>query len=127
MRDAHFYIGRIRNRDNLSVNGGINFNQNQTTNGTFMLLGPTLGFSKPFFSTKLTVAISASFNKAFQEGSDAGTTINGSSSFQYRLSKSHRLQLTMTALQNKTTFVASREFTEVRFMAGYTFTFQTKP
>ena len=35
--------------------------------------------------------------------------------------------MTMTALQNKTTFVASREFTEVRFMAGYTFTFQTKP
>jgi len=124
---ANFYIGRIRNRDNLSVNGGVNFNQNNTVNGTFMLLGPTLGFSKPFLSTKLTASISASFNKAFQGGSDAGTTINGSSSFQYRLSKAHRLQLTMTALQNKTTFVASREFTEVRFMAGYTFTFQTKP
>jgi hypothetical protein len=40
--------------------------------------------------------------------------------------KAHRLQLTISALQNKTSFVAAREFTEVRIMGGYVLTFQTK-
>lgn len=123
---ANLYVGRIRMQDNLSVSGGFNFNQNKTANGDAILLGPTLGFSRPFAKTKLMVSLSASFNKAYQQGNDAGSTINASSSLQYRLAKAHRLQLTMTALQNKTTFVAQREFTEVRFMGGYVFTFQTK-
>ena len=67
-----------------------------------------------------------SYNKALQEGRDAGTTVNANHTLQYRVGKAHRLQLTISALQNKTSFVAAREFTEVRIMGGYVLTFQTK-
>lgn len=123
---ANLHIGRIRMRDNFMVNGGINANRNSTINGEFVLVGPSLGFSRPLAKQKLMVSLSASYNKALQQGRDAGTTLNASHTLQYRMGKAHRLQLSVTALQNKTSFVATREFTEVRIMGGYVLTFQTK-
>lgn len=123
---ANLHIGRIRMRDNLMVNGGLNANRNSTIGGTFLLVGPSLGFSRPLAKQKLMVALSASYNKALQEGRDAGTTVNANHTLQYRVGKAHRLQLTISAQQNKTSFVAAREFTEVRIMGGYVLTFQTK-
>jgi hypothetical protein len=123
---ANLHIGRIRMRDNLMVSGGLNANRNRTSTGEFVLVGPSLGFSRPFAKQKLMLSLSASFNKALQEGRDAGTTVNANHTLQYRVGKAHRLQLSINALQNKTSFVATREFTEVRIMGGYVLTFQTK-
>lgn len=123
---ANLHISRIRARDNLMVSGGLNANRNTTEAGEFILAGPTLGFSRPFAKQKLMLSLSGSYNQAYFDGAEAGTTINANHTLQYSAGRSHRFQLTITALQNRTTFVAVREFTEVRFMGGYVLTFQTK-
>ncbi len=123
---ANLFLSRVRMRDNLMVNGGLNANSNATATGRFLLIGPSLGCSRPFAEQRLTLSLSASFNKAFLNGQDAGSTLNASHMMNYRIGKMHRLQLSITALLNKTSFVAAREFTEVRFMGGYVLTFQTK-
>jgi len=123
---GNLHLSRIRTRDNLMLGGGLNASRNSTAAGEFMLIGPSLSFSRPLAKKKLMVSLSGSYNQAYRDGEEAGTTINANHTLQFNAGKAHRFQLTITALQNRTTFVATRQFTEVRLMGGYVLTFQTK-
>lgn len=124
-------VMRVRTRDNLSVSGGLNYSRNTASVGTSVLLGPMLGLSKQFAKQRLTAGVNVAWNAAFQDDEAAGSTLNGNCNLQYRLSAMHRLSLTLTALNNETSFAASRRFTEVRVLGGYSFLLQpikrTKP
>lgn len=124
-------VMRVRTRDNLSVSGGINYSRNTAAMGASVLLGPMLGLSKQLAKRKVTASINAAWNAAYMDDEPAGTTLNGNCNLQYRLSNAHRLSLTITALSNETSFAASRRFTEVRVLGGYSFLLQpikrTKP
>lgn len=123
---GNLYVARIRSTDNLSVSGGMNFSRNATAAGTNVLVGPSLGVGRTMAKQKLTASVNAAWNAALQDGRSAGNTINASANMQYRLSAVHRFQFTVNGLFNSTTFVASKQFTEVRVMAGYVFVFQPK-
>lgn len=123
---GNLFISRTRNADNLSVNGGFNFSRNATAISEHMLLGPSVGLSRTMAKQKLSASFMAAWNMALQDGRNAGHTVNANSTLQYRLSPMHRFQLSVNALFNSTTFVASREFTEVRLLAGYVFVFKPK-
>lgn len=123
---GNLFISRTRNADNLSVNGGFNFSRNATAISEHLLLGPSVGLSRTMAKQKLSASLMAAWNMALQDGRNAGHTVNANSTLQYRLSPMHRFQLSVNALFNSTTFVASREFTEVRLLAGYVFVFQPK-
>lgn len=123
---GNLHVSRIRHRDNLSVSGGLNFSRNQAALGESILVGPMVGLSRSFAGQKVTVGSNCSWNKALQDGNEAGNTLNVNANLQYRHSPAHRFQLSVTALQNRTSFVAVREFTEVRMMGGYVYVFQPK-
>lgn len=123
---GNLLVGRIRNRDNLSLTGGLNFSSNSTTIGNSVLIGPTIGTSVQFAKTKAMTAVNVTWNKALQDGKDAGTTLNFNGNIQYKISAAHRLQLTVTVLRNETSFVSYRQFTETRFQGGYVFILQPK-
>ena len=123
---GNLYVSRMRNADNLSVSGGLNFSRNSTVAGAYILVGPSFALSRTVAKQKLTASVNGAWNAALQDGRTAGNTVNAGTSLQYRLSPMHRFQLTANALFNSTTFVASREFTEVRILAGYVFVFQPK-
>lgn len=115
---------RVRTRDNLSVSGGINFSRNTASLGTSTLFGPMVGLSKQFAKQQMTAGINVVWNAAYQDNEPAGSTLNGNCNLQYRFSEMHRFSLTVTALNNETSFAASRRFTEVRVLGGYTFLLQ---
>lgn len=117
-------VMRVRTRDNLSVSGGLNYSRNSAAFGTSVLLGPILGLSKQFAKRKLTAGFNVAWNAAYQDDEAAGSTVNGNCNLQYRVSDSHRFSLTLTALNNETSFAASRRFTEVRVLGGYMFLLQ---
>ena len=123
---GNLYLSRIRHADNLSLSGGVNMSRNTSATNEYLLVGPSFGLAKTMAKKKLTAAVNASWNAAMQNGNSAGNTLNAGTTWQYRVSAMHRFQLTANALFNSTTFVASREFTEVRILAGYVFVFQTK-
>jgi hypothetical protein len=116
----------IRLKDNLSIQGGMNISQNQFLTGAYLLLGPTVGISKPLIKDKLQAAGTLSYNKGFQAGASSGSTLNFYSSFNYQVSKTHQFTLTLNLLHNSTTFLNAGSFTEIRFLAGYILVFQPK-
>lgn len=123
---GNLFLSRMRHGDNLSVSGGMNFSHNSNAAGTYVLVGPSVGVGRTMAKKKLTASLNAAWNAAMQNERTAGHTVNAGTSLQYRVSAMHRFQLTANALFNSTTFVASREFTEVRILAGYVFVFQPK-
>ncbi|MDQ3101876.1 MAG: hypothetical protein M3R08_10855, partial [Bacteroidota bacterium] len=123
---GNFYASHIRMRDNLALNAGLNYSLNSTIMGNHELMGPSLGFTVPLAKQKITLSINGTYNIARQNGDKAGYTQNLSSMLQYRVSKSHRLQLSTSVLQNNTTILVARNFTEIRFVGGYVFVFSTK-
>jgi hypothetical protein len=116
----------IRIKDNLSIQGGLNISQNQFSNGSYLLLGPTIGISKPLIKDKLQASGTLSYNKGYQAGASSGSTMNMYSSFRYQINKTHQFNLTLNILHNSTTFLNANTFTEIRFLAGYTLVFQSK-
>jgi hypothetical protein len=117
---------RIRVRDNFSLQGGLNLSQNKFANGSYLLIGPTAGISRPLIKDKLQASGTLSYNKGFQAGNSSGSTLNFFSSFQYQVSKTHQFSLTFNILHNSTTFLNTGTFTEIRFLAGYVLVFQPK-
>lgn len=117
---------RIRVRDNFSLQGGLNLSQNKFATGSYLLIGPTAGVSRPLIKDKLQASGTLSYNKGFQAGKSSGSTLNFFSSFQYQVSKSHQFSLTFNILHNSTTFLNTGTFTEIRFLAGYVLVFQPK-
>jgi hypothetical protein len=117
---------RIRVRDNFSLQGGLNLSQNKFANGSYLLIGPTAGISRPLIKDKLQASGTLSYNKGFQAGKSSGSTLNFFSSFQYQVSKTHQFSLTFNILHNSTTFLNTGTFTEIRFLAGYVLVFQPK-
>ena len=123
---GNLFLSRIRHADNLSVTGGVNVSRNATATGSQFLVGPSFGLARTMAKQKVTASLNGAWNAALQDGESAGNTVNASAGLQYRCTAMHRFQLTANALFNSTTFVASREFTEVRILAGYVFVFQPK-
>ncbi|MDQ3101858.1 MAG: hypothetical protein M3R08_10765, partial [Bacteroidota bacterium] len=123
---GNFYASHIRMRDNLALNAGLNYSRNSTIMGNHELMGPSLGFTVPLAKQKVTLSINGTYNMARQNGAGAGYTQNLSSMLQYRVSQSHRLQLSTSVLQNNTTILVASKFTEIRFVGGYVFVFSTK-
>ncbi|MBL7953228.1 MAG: hypothetical protein JNM62_16080 [Flavobacteriales bacterium] len=123
---GNLFVSRTRHADNLGISGGVNMSRNATANGSYILVGPSLGISRTMAKQKVTASLNGAWNAAMQDGRTAGNTVNASATMQYRCTAMHRFQLTANALFNSTTFVASREFTEVRILAGYVFVFQPK-
>jgi hypothetical protein len=119
---------RIRLRDNLGFQGGMNLSNNSFSTGSYLLIGPSLGVSKPFLKDKLQSNLNISFNKGFQAGKSSGSTINSYANLAYQVNKSHQFNLTINLLHNSTPFVSpiNGTFTEIRFLAGYTLIFQSK-
>ena len=117
-------VMRLRTRDNLSVSGGVNVTRNTTVLSSSLLVGPMLGVSKQLAKRRITAGLNVAWNKAYRDGEDAGNTLNGNCNLQFRVNESHRFSLTVTALNNETDFAASRRFTEVRVLGGYTFLLQ---
>jgi hypothetical protein len=117
-------VMRLRTRDNLSVSGGVNVTRNTTVLSSSSLVGPMLGVSKQLAKRRITAGLNVAWNKAYRDGEDAGNTLNGNCNLQFRVNESHRFSLTVTALNNETDFAASRRFTEVRVLGGYTFLLQ---
>ncbi|HRD52288.1 MAG TPA: hypothetical protein PKY96_06535 [Flavobacteriales bacterium] len=123
---GNLYVSRMRHADNLSVSGGVNMSRNTSAAGSHVLVGPSIGLARTMARQKLTAGVNAAWNAALQDGRSAGHTVNAGTNWQYRVSPMHRFQITANALFNSTSFVASREFTEVRLLAGYVFVFQPK-
>ncbi|MFN5317328.1 MAG: hypothetical protein ACK5CY_00650 [Bacteroidia bacterium] len=121
-------MNRVRLRDNLGFQGGINLSNNNFSTGSYLLVGPSLGVSKPFLKDKLQTNLNINYNKGFQAGKSSGSTLNSYASLAYQINKSHQLNLTINALHNSTPFVSptSGTFTEIRFLAGYTLILQPK-
>ncbi len=124
---GNLYVSRTRHADNLSVSAGVNMSRNTTVTSEQLLVGPSIGLGRTMAKKKVTASLNAAWNVALQDGRSAGNTVNAGTTWQYRVSAMHRFQLTGNALFNSTTFVASREFTEIRILAGYVFVFQPKP
>lgn len=118
----------IRLRDNFGLMGGVNLSHNSFYTGSYFLVGPTIGASKPFRNDKLRTNLSLSYNRGFQSGQPAGATLNGFAAVAYQVKKAHQFNLTINALHNSTPFVTSTggTFTEVRFLIGYTLNLQRK-
>jgi hypothetical protein len=123
---ANLQISRIRLRDNLNINGGLNFSHNSFATGNFLLAGPMIGFSKPFLKEKLQANTQIAYNQGFQSGKSNGTTLNWYSGFQYRLNKTHAFTITFNILHNSTPVINTGKFTEIRLLAGYTLFFVPK-
>ena len=123
---GNFFANRIRTRDNLNLSGGFNVSNNSFGTGNFLLLGPSIGVSKPFLSDKLHVNLNLNVNKGFQSGKASGSTLNLYSGLQYQLSKTHQLTFTMNVLHNSTPFLSTGTFTEIRILGGYVLVFQPK-
>jgi len=123
---ANINGNRVRLSDNLGVQGGFNFSRNQFSGGNYLLIGPTLGFSKPLIKEKLQSSATISYNKGFQNGSSSGATVNLSSSMQYQVNKTHQFNITINVLHNSTTFLKEQSFTEIRMLAGYVLIFKPK-
>jgi len=121
-------MNRVRLRDNLGFQGGINLSNNNFSTGSFLLVGPSLGVSKPFLKDKLQTNLNINYNKGFQAGKSSGSTLNSYASLAYQINKTHQFNLTINALHNSTPFVSptSGTFTEIRFLAGYTLILQPK-
>jgi len=118
----------IRLRDNFGLLGGVNVSHNTFYTGSYFLVGPTIGASKPFRNDKLRTSLNVSYNKGFQSGQPAGATLNSFATVAYQVKKAHQFNLTINALHNSTPFVSPSggSFTEVRFLVGYTLIFQRK-
>jgi hypothetical protein len=118
----------IRLRDNFGLLGGVNVSHNSFYTGTYFLIGPTIGVSKPIKNDKLRTSVNVSYNKGYQSGQSAGSTLNSFATVAYQLKKAHQFNLTVNALHNSTPFVTSTggTFTEVRFLVGYTLNLQRK-
>ena len=123
---SNFQVTRIRVRDNMSLNGGVNFSRNQFANGIFLLAGPMAGFSKSLMKEKFVMSSNLSYNFGFQSGKSSGGTINWYSSLQYRLSKTHLFSLNLNVLQNSTPYFSSGNFAEIRLLGGYILSLQSK-
>lgn len=123
---GNLFLSRIRHADNLSLSGGVNISRNATATSSQLLVGPSFGVARTMAKQKVTASLNGAWNAALQDGKSAGNTVNASASMQYRCTAMHRFQFTANALFNSTSFVASREFTEVRILAGYVFVFQPK-
>lgn len=123
---ASLFASRMRQRDQLSLNGGANISRNETPFGTTLLLGPTLGAGKAFRNNTLRTMLNITFNKGYLNGTSSGSTVSAAGSLMYRLSAMHQFQFTLNVLHNSTPFVTAGSFTEIRCMGGYTFVFQPK-
>jgi hypothetical protein len=119
---------RIRISDNLGIQGGINLSRNSFNAGNYLLIGPTFGVAKPFKGDKIRTNFTITYNKGYQNGVSAGSTINSYGSLGYQISKAHQFNFTLNLLHNSTPFVSPSggSFTEIRFLAGYTLILQSK-
>ena len=116
----------IRTKDNLSLQGGINVSNNEFVTGSYLLVGPMLGASKPFAKNKIQLTCNLSYNKGFQKSTSSGSTLNFYSSLMYQLSKTHQFNIALNVLQNSTPFISTGTFSEIRLLAGYILNFQPK-
>jgi hypothetical protein len=123
---ANLTANRIRVKDNLSIQGGLNISNNEFATGSYLLLGPLIGVSRPLVKNKIQASGTLSYNLGYQGNKASGSTINFYSSFQYQLSKTHQFSLTLNVLQNSTPFLNTGNFTEIRLLAGYILIFQPK-
>jgi hypothetical protein len=124
---GNLFFTRIRTRDNLAINGGLNATRNTTVAGEQLMAGPSLGYSLPLAKGKLDHMLNASWNGILWEGSTAGHLLNIKSSLLYRYSPVHRFRFTVSVLQSTTTHPAVAEMTEVRITGGYEFVLRPKP
>jgi hypothetical protein len=123
---GNFFANRIRMIDNLNLSGGFNVSRNSFSTGNFLLIGPSLGVSKPFLHDKLQANLNVNINKGLQSGKSSGSTLNLYSGLNYQLSKSHQLTFTVNVLHNSTPFLSTGTFTEIRILGGYVLVFQPK-
>jgi hypothetical protein len=119
---------RSRLSDNFGILGGMNVTHNTYSAGSYFLVGPTVGASKPFMKEKLRTNLSISFNKGYQNKVSSGSTLNSYATVSYQIKKAHQFNLTINALHNSTPFVSPSggSFTEIRFLIGYTLLLQRK-
>ncbi len=121
-------VNRVRLADNFGLLGGVNLSRNAYFGGSYILVGPTVGASKPFLKDKLRTNIHVSWNKGYVSGVSSGSTLNSFATLAYQVKKAHQFSVTINALHNSTTIVSPSggSFTEIRFLLGYTLNFQRK-
>jgi hypothetical protein len=121
-------VNRVRLADNFGLLGGVNLSRNTYFGGSYILVGPTVGASKPFLKDKLRTNIHVSWNKGYLSGVSSGSTLNSFATLAYQVKKAHQFSVTINALHNSTSIVSPSggSFTEVRFLLGYTLNFQRK-
>ncbi|MCB0820123.1 MAG: hypothetical protein KDC13_05840 [Bacteroidetes bacterium] len=123
---GNIYVNRVRLKDNLNLNGGINFSHNTFASGNFILAGPSLGVSKPIKNNKIVLNGNLNYNLGFQNGNRSGSTLNLYTGASWQVSRSHQFTVTLNTLHNSTNYLSSGKFTEIRLLAGYVLLFQPK-
>lgn len=73
---GNIYLNRVRLRDNLNLNGGLNMSRNSFATGNFVLAGPSIGASMPFKNNKIVLNGNLNYNLGFQNGNRSGSTFN---------------------------------------------------
>lgn len=123
---GNLYLSRIRTRDKLAINCGLNATRSATVIGEYIMLGPSLGYSLPLAKDRLDHSLGASWNQVLRDGASTGHVMNLNTSFRYRYSAAHRFRITVSALLRTSNLPASTSFTEVRMTGGYVFVFRPK-
>jgi hypothetical protein len=122
---VNFISNWMRNADQLGFSAGLNYSRNASELNDFRLFGPILGMNKNFFSNDLQTSLNINYNRARLNGNPNGSVLNLFSNLNYKISDQHSFQLMINLLSN-TSAVQTSNFTELRFMGGYIFTFQKK-
>ncbi len=123
---GNLFVNHIRIRDNMNLNGGLNYSRNIFQNGNFVLTGPTIGISKPIKNNKFMLNGNLNYNLGYQNGNRSGSTLNFYGGASWQISHSHQFTISLNALHNSTSYLNTGAFTEIRLLAGYVLLFHPK-
>ncbi|HEY9006695.1 MAG TPA: hypothetical protein VIM75_11205 [Ohtaekwangia sp.] len=112
---------------NLTISVAFNANINDNPAVTTRTLGPTATISKLFFDRKLRASVSSSYNNTYTNSERVSTILNGRINGSYTIQKKHNLNLSMVAVNRKSTSETSaKSFTEFTGTLGYSYAFGMK-
>jgi hypothetical protein len=112
---------------NLTVSVAFNGNVNDSPTITTKTLGPTASVSKSFFDRRLRATLSSSYNNTYTNSERVSAILNGRVNGSYTIQKKHNLNLSMVAVNRKSTSETSaKSFTEFTGTLGYSYAFGMK-
>ncbi len=126
---SQFYLANLAHTinfvpTNFTLSTSFNYNQNKSTMGSTVTMGPTVAISKSLLEKKLRTTLSASWNETRSSGAKLNEVVNIRATGGYSIKKKHNINLSVIGVK-RSVFKeqGTSSFEELTGTLGYAYNF----